>query len=263
MNRQPLDDPRRRLAIVVVPELEYDDLRITTAGERLLRDDSVAIVTWPLESTQLSSLPVLDRLDGDGLLEPGAVLLQSPYDPDRYLTPTAATPSIARAKLLATVELCRRLGASQVRVEEITVTSHGESAKWTAEGAGQLVGAQTGSARSELGTFVQRTQLSDTFPGGTPDIGAATELLTGARLTSDDNLTALVTARTGSNQILARHFHVTTSHESARVRQRLASIEAVPLRATGGREGFVAHASVYDFQFEVTFPVATPEPAGL
>jgi hypothetical protein len=47
------------------------------------------------------------------------------------------------------------------------------------------------------------------------------------------------------------------------VRQRLASIEAVPLRATGEREGFVAHASVYDFQFAVTFPGGDPEPAAL
>lgn len=261
MSLQPLDDPRRRLAIVVVPEHEYDDLRITTAGERLLRDDSVAILTWPLDSRQLSNSPVLTRLDSDGLLEPGAVLLQSPYDPNRYLAPAEATPSIALAKLLSTVELCRRLGASSVRIEEITVTSNGESAKWTAEGSGQLLGAQTGSVRSELGTFVQVTQLQDSFPGGPPDITAAAELLTGARLTSDDNLTALVTARTGNNQILSRNFHVTTGHEAARVRQRLATIEAVPLRAAGGRRRVETRASVYDFQFAVTFPTVSREPS--
>ena len=43
------EEARRRRMILVVGDNEYDDLQVTTAGEHLVRDDTVSILRWPLE----------------------------------------------------------------------------------------------------------------------------------------------------------------------------------------------------------------------
>jgi hypothetical protein len=240
--------------ILVVGDNEYDDLQITTAGEHLVRDDTVSILRWPLEPATLERSTTLDRLDGQGLLELNAVLLQSPYDPERYLTAIDATTSIAHTKLLTTVELCRRLGACSVTVEEIRISTVKGSARWRGDLSADVAGGRADSTRMQLETFVQRTRLADESPGGPPDIDGASELLRNARLTADDDLVALIGARTGSNPIASRHFHLTTSSEASNVRRRLAQVRLLPLGIGAAVDQAEERSAVYDFDFAVAFP---------
>jgi hypothetical protein len=117
-----------------------------------------------------------------------------------------------------------------------------------------------GVTRSDLEAFVQRTQVTDRFVGGDPDVESAWELLRSTGLSADDDLRALISARTGPNRILSRQVQLSTSNETHRVADRLLKVAAAGLVELGAEYKSVAEQmSVFNFSLSVEFPASSPE----
>jgi hypothetical protein len=254
-------DPGHRRLIAVMTELDRADMIDgSVAGETFLRSDAIFVVTWPLDAAELASNPVLVRLDAVGLLERGAVLVQSPLDPDRYYHPADASGAVAGEKLLAIVKLCRLLGAETVEIGEISLERAGATASWSAKAAKQPIGGEASSAREELAQFVAGTHVRDTFVGSAPDLPAARAHLDRMRLSADESLSSLVDGRDGINPILSRTFRFTSAVEATKVTDRLAALSVAPVSLRGQLHHDEEHRSVYTFDLDVAFPRAPVHP---
>ena len=73
------NEPHRRKALLVLNEEKIVTLRYEEGGPDLLRNEEVYI----LPSSLQGSNPAVKNLIDGGLVRPGAVLIQSPFDKER------------------------------------------------------------------------------------------------------------------------------------------------------------------------------------
>src|SRR4051794_11267050 len=100
---------RRRL-LVFVEEGQRDSLRASREGQKLLREASVRVFEVPISSELTGSSGVLERSQLDGAVEPGAVLVVHPHNPDRYLPLDLLSTETAQSKIRITTHLAAHLG---------------------------------------------------------------------------------------------------------------------------------------------------------
>src|SRR4051794_26655790 len=110
--------------------------------------------------------------------------------------------------------LCGLLGAKSVSVEQVKTTYN--SSKSNAK-----VDSKVGVHSSELEVdqaferkLDQRLKLADSFPGSTPDLGAARALLTRAGLEDDMTLSSLVEMRGELNPLSKRQISLNLTQEA-------------------------------------------------
>lgn len=127
-----------------------------------------------------------------GLLEPGAVLIQSPLDANVYQPLEEAALTFALDKLLLYDRVAGLLGATKFSVEELQVMSEGGSL--TIRGGveapvGEVKGNFDKSQTKKLQSFMA---IGSTNVGGVPNVDAAQEIADNAGLTSDPALSHLI-----------------------------------------------------------------------
>jgi hypothetical protein len=245
--------PEERRMIVALTEGEKEALRASTEGERLRRDASVALVTIPVRQAAIDASPVLGDLERVGALERGAVLLQSPFDPNRYFPAETAAAELAATKLQVTSDLCRHLGAETVELTEVTLESRAGTARYQAKAQRGLLEAETEHSRTELQSFVKRVQLHDRFRGGPPDLARAHELLARSGI-GDPHLLHLVKLRGEGNPLLEREFDLSTSEEVGRANRWIAKAAAALTRFEASARTTADEIAVYELTLRVTFP---------
>ncbi|NJN24020.1 MAG: hypothetical protein HC810_06000 [Acaryochloridaceae cyanobacterium RL_2_7] len=108
---------KKRKAILVVSPHELDRLEYTPEGSELLLSEQIHL----LVPSYVTTSDLEEKLDGSGLLEPGTLLIQSPYDTSDYVMLDKASSTFALTKYLHFTTLCGLLGAREVTVEQIEV----------------------------------------------------------------------------------------------------------------------------------------------
>lgn len=178
--RIPTAEGRRRVTVVVPPALP-DLPTVDSTG--------VAMIAAPTRAPRA-------RLDAGlyrrGLLEPGAVLIQSPIDANIYHPLEEAAITYALDKLLLYDRVAGLLGATKFSVEELQVVSEGGS--FTIRGGlGVPVGEVKGDFdKSQTKKFQSFMEVGSTNKGGAPDIEAAQRIADQAGLASDPALNHLI-----------------------------------------------------------------------
>ncbi|MGY1653321.1 hypothetical protein [Geodermatophilus sp. SYSU D01119] len=210
VNLSHLPQERRR---VVVP-LSADDYRSALRDPDLLdtMDHPEAVVLSLAEMD--ANDPVLARLRRSNKVRAGALLIQSPFDPDQYEPADSAVAEFAVTKFVRLSELCALLGAKSVSVEQVrTVTnSSGMHAKVQAKAA---VHSGHVDVDSDLTRKInERLTLKDTFAGGSADVAAARALLARVGLEDDSTLVSLVDMRSGSNPLKRRQITLNLTQEA-------------------------------------------------
>ena len=193
------DEPHRRKTVLVLNQQDIDALRFEEGGADILLNEDVFI----LPSSLRQSNPVVQDLIDSGLVQPGAVLIQSPFDKDIYENSIQAVERFALAKYLHFSTLCMNLGAREVTVEQIELKNTEDRKIVPLQGVLSMKG--TGDIKiedKEVASFYDKLTLHDKFQGGPPDVPAAEKYLKRTGLSGDDAMRALIDLRRNPNNLL-------------------------------------------------------------
>lgn len=200
--------PPDREVIVVETETQLVRHSYVDPGPDLLRSPG----TWTVsDETQGSDL--LRDLAVKGLLRPGQILVQSPFDPSTYFRAGDARVNASEEKHFIFTELCRLLGATRV-TQEIVERHEDKSVQKLSAEAGKGTFKLKLSGQDEAETrLASRIALDDKYAGHPADIQAAMTLLQKHGLLSDPFLMSCLDARSGGNELTSRTWTVELSQE--------------------------------------------------
>ena len=195
------NEPHRRKTVLVLDQQDIDALRYEAGGADLLLNKEV----YTLSSSSLEeSNPIVQDLIESGLVRPGAVLIQSPFDKNVYENSIQAVKRFALAKYLHFSTLCRDLGAREVTVKLIE-KKNTEHSNFKVD-LSILSMKGTGDVKikdKETASFYDELTLNDKFQGGPPDVPAAEEHLKRTGLSGDDAMCSLIQLRRNPNNLLS------------------------------------------------------------
>ena len=193
------DEPHRRKTVLVLNQTDIDALSFEEGGSDLLLKEGVYI----LSSSLKESNPVVQDLINSGLVQPGAVLIQSPFNKNRYENSQQAMERFALDKHLFFSALCGLLGAREVTVEQIERKNTKD--KKTISLQPDLSMKGSGDIKiedEELASFCGKLSLHDKFQGGSSDVPAAEEHLRENGLLGDADMRSLIDLRRNPNNLL-------------------------------------------------------------
>lgn len=207
-------DPTGRKAIIVLQQHDVEKCAYEPGAAQALLDEEAYVLPFPVRLQGEVPTALQNLLDA-GLVRPGGVLVQSPYDPDTYEDASLAPQRFALAKHMYFSTLCMHLGAKEVSVEQIDLRMRSGKATLDVKAARLAGSAQLTIDSQELEKFRAQMNIRDEFAGGPPDVEAAERLLRRTGLWSDPNMRTLIEMRRdGSNQLMTRKLVLSLSSEA-------------------------------------------------
>lgn len=182
------DEPSRRKVVMILKPEDIEALRFDEDGPALLLNEEMHI----LSSHPSNPDPDVQRLIDQGLVKPGAILVQNPFDKNLYQDKPEAVEQFALAKHLYFSTLCGLLGAREVEIKQIRQKKGEREHSVSFEGGIPKAGLEGSEESKELESFRSRLALKDEFEGSEPDVEAATELLEQIGLSGDPNMSGLL-----------------------------------------------------------------------
>ncbi|MGY1702697.1 hypothetical protein [Geodermatophilus sp. SYSU D00766] len=245
-------DSARRL-VVVLTQAGLDRCSYDDDGADLLRTPGVWLVPDAAAQEQPDD-PLIAKLDRAGLMLPGNILVQMPYDPDDYETADEAHQRAAERKHLIFTELCQLLGATRVHLKVLETQSDKGEARVDLTGSRPAVTGKGHVERRTVEALAATMTLDDRYVGGPADIEKARALLEATRLTSDPLMGQLVRARSTGNKLRSRKYTVDLSRESSRHVKAAAQLK-VPgfLSVDASSLKHTTHALKHHATYEVSF----------
>ena len=193
------DEPHRRKTVLVLNQQDIDALDFEEGGADLLLNEEVYI----LPSSLQESHPIIQNLFDSGLVQPGAVLIQSPFDKNIYENSTQALRRFALDKHLHFSTLCMYLGASAVTVEQAEYKYTEDKKTFSIPVDLSMKGSGGVKIEDEEWDFFHsKLTLHNEFQGGLPDVPAAEEHLKRIGLSGDSVMRALIDMRRNPNNLL-------------------------------------------------------------
>lgn len=215
--------PEQRKVVFVLRQLDIDKLSLSDHAADILDNEEVHVLRYPPQQPDEIELDLVRR----GIARPGKVLVQSPFDSDVYRDSAQVVEDSALDKYFYFSRLCQLLGAKKISVEQITLKDHERKISVDAKANYKVVNAEAKVNIGELDAFREKIVLEDAFPGDSPDIEAAQELIARTGLSGDTGMRSLVDLRRGSkNPIKSRHLRVNMTTETNRSLSVLAGIAA-------------------------------------
>lgn len=207
-------DPYRRKVVLVLSEHDLERCAYEPHAAQALLDEETYVLPFPSRSDE-NSPAALQNIIGAGLARPGAMLVQSPYEPDCYVDAKSATQRFALEKHMHFSLLCSFLGAKEVTVEQVDLRTRNGKTSMDVQAGRKMVSADLAIQNEELDRFRAALQLHDEFAGGAPDLAAAEALLRRTGLRSDASMSSLLDMRRNpNNNLLSRKLTLSLSSEA-------------------------------------------------
>jgi hypothetical protein len=220
--------PNRRKAILVISLHELDRLEYTPGGNNLLLSEQIYLLVPSYGTTNDNDLE--EKLDSSGLLEPGTLLIQNPYNTSDYVILNKASPTFALTKYLHFTTLCGLLGAREVTVEQIEVQTSTGKQIFKGSIESPYVDKRIDAVNKTFEEIRNKIKLQSKFSGGEPNLEEAKAHLRQYQLLNDISMKSLIDQRTGKNPIQSREITLSLSEESKRNLQVVADIK-IPVYA--------------------------------
>jgi hypothetical protein len=131
-------DPSNRKVILVLQQHDVEKCSYEPGAAQALLDEEAYVLPYPLKFAGEPSAALQNILDA-GLVRPGVMLVQSPYDSNMYEEASLSPQRFALAKHMYFSTLCMHLGAKEVRVKQIDLRMR--SGKMTIDAKGERLGA--------------------------------------------------------------------------------------------------------------------------
>lgn len=210
-------DPSCRKAILVLQQHDIEKCAYEPGAAQALLDDEAYVLQFPIPiRMQGEDVPsALQKIHAAGLARRGVILVQSPFDPDKYEDASIASQRFALAKHMYFSKLCMHLGAKEVSVEQVELRTSTGTETLDLKAARTGASAQGRSTSEVLAKFSAQMSLRDEFAGSPADIDKAETLLRNTGLWSDLNMQNLLEMRReSSNQLLTRKLVLSLSSEA-------------------------------------------------
>lgn len=245
---------RRRL-LLVDTSAEYARMRMNQETRRLLATSSLRFVD--LEDALESNDRIIQNLLGKGLLQAGALLIQSLTVPDQYTRLSGIGDQTAESKVSTTVRICQLLGACHVEIRHAEFRSRENSSGKAADV--RIPGTFRTSADSSFNTLEVgglRLKAAWTFQGDKPRVEDADRTLSISGL-QDESLRGMIDFFRTSNWPTSYTFEISTTEEMRRIREIVSDV-SIPAAFKGHTEleSLKVSGSSYEFQLQVEFPAA-------
>lgn len=203
--------PERRRSVVILDSGARRTIRRDPDLVDLLDDPETQFVSIaPEEADDLTEL-----LRTQGLLRLGTLVVQSPYNPDRYVPLDTALEEFTVEKFLLLAQLAKLLGAKKVTFEDARADSSTAQASGETNVKYSAVEVGTSASRKLESSLRQRLKGEHIFPGGAPDVTAAKKFLADKQLAGDPQLASLIELRSGDNALLSREIIFNGTRESS------------------------------------------------
>ena len=216
----------QRRVVFVLSQAEIESLESDPDFRNILQRED-ATVLYAGSDVGLAD-PITARLERQGLLQAGTVLVASPYRDGDYAVLGEALDRFSLEKWSSAYLLCQRLGARSVSIRVLEDEESKTRCEFTAGGGRGLVKAKGSVATAKLDKFAAQMDFNVEFAGGPMDLPRARELLESSGLEADPAIRTLIEARTHSgNQLTRRSVTIDLSREAQRTVDAALSI-AVP-----------------------------------
>ena len=245
------EEPHRRKTVLVLNQQDIEALDYEEGGVDVLCNEEIHILS---PSSQHSN-PVVQGLLNRGIARSGTVLIQSPFDMDKYENSKQAVERFALDKCLYLSELCSHLGAREVRIEHIEIKNTEGSTTFSVTGnVLGIVGGDTRVENQELDSFLSRLTMKDKFKGGAPDVSAARELLNRTGLINDANMRSLLDMRQNASNLLeSRKLHFDMTSETRSNLNVLANFNVPFLSLEAGYDRHIREQTEFTLTIRVDF----------
>lgn len=238
--------PKKRKAILVISPHELDRLDYIPEGSELLLNEQVYL----LVSSYVTTSNLEEKLDSSGLLEPGNLLIQSPYDTSDYVMLDKASPTFALTKYLHFTTLCGLLGAREVTVEQIEVKTLAGKQIFKGSIDSPYTDGSIEAANRTFEEIRNNIKLQSKFGGGEPSLEEAEAHLRQYHLLNDISMKSLIDQRKGKNPIKSRKLTLSLSEESKKNLQVVADIR-IPVYANLQAQVENVRKEVYEFTLTI------------
>lgn len=243
----------RRLLLLVDTSAEYTRMRMNQETRRMLATPSLRFVD--LQDALASDDRLLQSLAAKGLLQAGALLIQSLTVPDQYTRLSAIGDQTAESKVNVTVRICQLLGARRVEIRHAEFTSQQQSSGKAVDVRIPGVVKTSGNAAfSTVEVGGLRLKAVWTFQGGKPNVDDADRALQMSGL-QDESLRGMVDFFRTTNWPTSYEFEISTTGEMQRIREIVSDV-SVPAAFKGHTEleSLRVSRSSYEFRLQVEFP---------
>ena len=246
------NEPHHRKTVLVLNQQDIDALRYEEGGADLLLNEEMYILPSSLEESN----PIVQDLIDSGLVQPGAVLIQSPFDKNRYENSKQAVERFALDKHLHFSTLCMNLGAREVTVEQIERKNTEDKKTFSLQADLSMKGSGDIKIEDEeLASFCGKLTLQDKFQGGSPDVPAAEKHLRQTGLLGDADMRSLIDLRRNPNNLLtSRELRLNMTSEVKRNFNVLANLN-IPayLSLEAGYDRHVREQTEFNLTVKVDF----------
>ena len=255
MNYNNLPERRsQRRVVFVLSRAEIESLESDPDFRNILQREDAAVLYAGCD-VGLSD-PISARLERQGLLQSGTVLVASPYRDGDYSVLGEALDRFSLEKWSSASLLCGLLGARSVSVRVLEDEESKTKREFTAGGGRGPVKAKGSVATTKLDKFAAQMDFNDSFSGGQMDLPRAHAILESSGLEADPEIRTLVDARTHSGNLLTRRtVTIDLSREAQRTVDAALSI-AVPtvLNMSAKFQQTRDSRARYKVTFDVLFP---------
>ena len=192
----PKEEDRRR-AILVLSNTDLEDFIEQPGGYDIIQNRQISLLDI---STQEND-PLVEKLrkDSGNLLNPGSLLIQSPYNPSEYQLVDKAYSNFSIEKFHHFTSLCSYLGATEVLIEKIEIETKNKETLF--EGALETLqaGGKLAVEKKSIREISKILQIKSEFDPVQPNIEAAEAHLGKYRLRGDISMKSLIDQRRFGN----------------------------------------------------------------
>ena len=237
---------KRRKAILVISSQELDRLEYIPEGNKLLLSEQIYL----LVPTDTNSNDLEEKLDNGGFLEPGNLLIQSPYANSDYEILDKASSTFALTKYLHFTTLCGLLGAREVTVEQFEVKTLTGRQIFKGSLNSPYADGKIEAERKNIEEVRNNIKLQSKFNGDEPDLAAAEAHLCQYQLSNDLSMKSLIDQRKGKNPIKSRELTLNLTEESKRNLKVITDIR-VPVYASLQAQIEQVKKELYEFSLTI------------
>lgn len=207
-------DPEKRRVILVLSRRGLQKLNQSSASdfnvrELFFKDEICLVDTSSIKDNSLS-----EKIRGSGLLNPGTLLIQSPYDPSIYANISEASYTFAKAKCVIFATFCGLLAARKVSVKNVEIKEN--SSSFEAEGN---VSVSPGKGSFDVKTnakdkMTKRISIVREYGQTEPKVDKAKEYMSKYQCLSDDHINSLFELRDAGIPIQKETYRLSVTRES-------------------------------------------------
>ena len=211
-------EPEKRRVIAIVSRLGLQQLTQVSnektnegdAARDIFHNEQVCLI----DASTVKSDPLIEKLKGSGLFNPGAVLIQSPYDPSFYANASEASYSFAKAKCILFSTLCGLLAARKVSVKHAEIVT--SKSKETLSGGAKTTYGGGSAEAQRVAEEKMRKEISIVREYGQnePKLDKAKQYMSKYQWLSDDHINSLLELRDAGVPIEKETYNLSVTSES-------------------------------------------------